>query len=210
MRGSRSDIKQLDVLAFESTKIVFMTFKVEGVSNEERGDSAGSVCEAAEWRAGTERWMRESHRKRGNIRKKKYEGSVIPFLLPPAPPAVVLSPFFNHFSLSLICPITPNCLCCPPPSQPRSPPRRLSLSFFLHPHKWLSETGQVLQNSPCSSTCLIQGLIAPRQVIRCLLTERGTQASQRATTNTPRVETHISIHIHHQLAAPINKTYMAL
>lgn len=54
-----------------------------------------------------------------------------------------------------------------------------SFPLFLHPHKWLSETGQVLQNSPCSSTCLIQGLIAPRQVIRCLLTERGTHAQRK-------------------------------
>lgn len=97
-----------------------MTFKVEGVSNEERGGSARPAWEAAEWRTGMKGWVREraGEREREKLRKKKYEGAVISFFLPPAPPAVVLSPSRNHFSLSLIPPITPNHLCCPPPPLP--------------------------------------------------------------------------------------------
>lgn len=104
-------------------KFVLLTFKGDGVSNEKWGDSARPAWEAAEWRT----WMGRGGgvRERGRVRKKKYEGTVISFFLPPAPPAVVLFPSRNHFSLSLIPPITPNHLCCPP--LPRSLPALHSL-----------------------------------------------------------------------------------
>lgn len=68
-----------------------------------------------------------------------------------------------------------------------------SLPLFLHPHKWLSETGQVLQNSPCSSTCLIQGLAHCTKTSNTLPThwERSTHTHTRSHTHS---YTHTLIH----------------
>lgn len=49
-----------------------------------------------------------------------------------------------------------SCLQSPLPTRAALPSERF-LPSLLHPHKWLSETGQVLQTSPRSSTCLIRG-----------------------------------------------------
>lgn len=143
---------------FKELSSYFWPLILKGVTNGKRGDSAWPAWEAAEWRT----WAGGRQGRRGRqrrARKKKYEGAVISFFLPPAPPAVVLPssrpPLRNHFSLSLIPPITPNHSCCPPLPGCLSP---LLVPSLFNPHKWLSETGQVLQNSPRSSTCLIQGL----------------------------------------------------
>ena len=142
---------------------------------------------------GERRRRRGREREREKVRKKKYEGTVISFFLPPAPPAVVLSPSRNHFSLSLIPPITPLTTCAALPSLARSLAHSHSLPpllFFpslLHPHKWLSETGQVLQNSPCSSTCLIQGLAHCTKTSNTLPTHWDTRTHTHTHTHTHRV-----------------------
>lgn len=58
-KSGNSYMKKFDILAFWSAKFVLMTFKVERVSNEECGVSAGSAWEVVEWRTGIERWVRE-------------------------------------------------------------------------------------------------------------------------------------------------------
>lgn len=133
----------------------------------------------------------------GRARGKKYEGAVISFffslpsgspqllfslplplalsLLPPPHPSLAIT---SHCHSSP--PITPN-HSCRPPSLPLSP-----TSFFppFNPHKWLSETGQVLQNSPWSSTCLIQGLAHCTKTSNTLPTHREGHSLRSALRHT--------------------------
>lgn len=159
-----------------------MTFKVERVSNEKRGRPARPAREAVKWRTEM-RWggMGEKRRRYN----KKCEGTVRAFPLLQAPPAALLSLPLDHFSLSLIFPTTANHLCCHSPST--ACPIR-SLAPFLYPHKWLCEAGQVLWNSACSSTCLIQGLA------HCTKTS-NTLAHTRTWAHKPHTKLHVCHHV---------------
>lgn len=76
----------------------------------------------------------------------------LPQLLFSLPPTITF-----HCHSSLQSPLNTRAA-LPSPPLPSLNPSLLFLFFLLNPHKWLSETGQVLQNSPWSATCLIQGL----------------------------------------------------
>lgn len=111
-----------------------LTFKFEGVSNEKW---------VSDWRR--LRMVRERGEKRGKIWRHRH------LIFPPSGSPSCCSPSFA---------ITFHCHSClqSPLTTCAALPSKLFVLSLLHPHKWLSETGQVLQNSPWSSTCLIQGL----------------------------------------------------
>lgn len=113
--------------------LLFWPLSLKGVSNKWVSD----------WRRLREWW--EGKKEGGNMKEpsSQFSSLRLPQLL---------------FSLSFA--ITFHCHSClqSPLTTCAALPSHLFVPSLLHPHKWLSETGQVLENSPWSPTCLIQGL----------------------------------------------------